>query len=661
MSMVIRSTFRIVLVFLLISFASAQTPWVPVGPDGGDVRTLTSDPHNPGRVLLTTSAGMVFESRDGGVNWSRLARIGDRNDYVIDSVIFHPTRENLVYAGVWSVENNHSGDVLKSFDGGRTWRASRDIHGQSIRALAMAPSNPNVLVAGTLTGVYRTTDAGEHWNLISPPNHADIRNVESIAIDPTNPDIIYAGTWHLPWKTADGGLTWKNIKNGIIDDSDVFSIIIDPHAPSVVYASACSGIYKSENGGDSFKKVQGIPYSSRRTRVLMQDPVRSEVVYAGTTEGLWRTIDAGQSWSRLTGANIIVNDVLVDSSDPKKIMLATDRSGVMMSGDWGGQFSASNRGFAHRQVSAMLADYREPDTVYAGVVNDKEFGGVFVSRDGGSAWQQMSMGLDGADVYALQQDADGDLLAGTNRGLFMYRPASKDYRWVPLQVNTAPQLVGKGKTRKRVKPSTMVFRVNDMNVTGNLWIAAAVTGLFSSADHGKTWIAAETSGLADFVSIRSLGDERIAVARRGVVVSHDGGRTWKRPILPNSVTTITDGTLDNAGNMYFSAREGVYRSNDGGHTWARLNRVPVINLSTIVWDGAARRLLISSSASQDIYESRDAGEHWRTLNVGWTVRSMRLAHNRTFAATQFDGILMQPQDDFNQSASRGAIAGGSQD
>jgi photosystem II stability/assembly factor-like uncharacterized protein len=309
----------------------------------------------------------------------------------------------------------------------------------------------------------------------------------------------------------------------------------------------------------------------------------------------------------------------------------------------------------------MLADTREPDTIYAGVINDKEFGGVFVSRDGGAAWQQMSAGLDGADVYALQQDADGDLLAGTNRGLFIYRTASRDYRWLPLQVNTAPQFMGKGKLRKRVRPSSMVFRVNDMIVNGDLWLAAAVSGLFSSTDHGKTWIAAETSGLSDFVAIRNLGDEMVAVARHGVLVSHDAGRTWKRPILPAAVTTITDGALDNAGHMFFSAREGVYRSDDRGQTWLRLNRVPVINLSTIVWDDNNRRLVIGSIGAQAIYESHDAGEHWRMLNVGWGVRSMRLAHNRTFAATQFDGILMQPQDAFSQSASRSAVAGGSQD
>ncbi len=81
------------------------------------------------------------------------------------------------------------------------------MRGQSIRALAAAPSDPKILIAGTLKGVYRSTDGGEHWKLISPEGSQEIHEVESIAIDPANSEIIYAGTWHLPWKTTDGGAT----------------------------------------------------------------------------------------------------------------------------------------------------------------------------------------------------------------------------------------------------------------------------------------------------------------------------------------------------------------------------------------------------------------------------------------------------------------------
>ncbi len=121
---------------------------------------------------------------------------------------------------------------------------------QPVHALVQAPSNPTILYAGTLAGVFRSSDGGATWAQISPPDSREIHEIESLAVDPANPDVVYAGTWHLPWKTTDAGKTWHNIKRGLIVDSDVFSIIVDPVHPHVVYLSACSGIYKSEDAGD---------------------------------------------------------------------------------------------------------------------------------------------------------------------------------------------------------------------------------------------------------------------------------------------------------------------------------------------------------------------------------------------------------------------------
>src|SRR5262249_39709127 len=229
-------------------------------------------------------------------------------------------------------------------------------------------------------------------------------------IDPRDPNVVYAGTWHLAWKTADAGANWQHINKGMIDDSDVFSIIVDSSNPSVVFASACSGIYKSENAGELFHKVQGIPFSARRTRVLKQDPSNPAVVYAGTTEGLWKTADAGKTWKRVSNPEVVVNDVLVDPRNSQRVLLATDRSGVMASDDGAQTFVASNHGYTHRYVTSILADKHDPNTILVGVVNDKEWGGVFVSHDGGREWMQKSAGLGGRDVFALKQASNGALI-----------------------------------------------------------------------------------------------------------------------------------------------------------------------------------------------------------------------------------------------------------
>ncbi len=180
------------------------------------------------------------------------------------------------------------------------------------------------------------------------------------------------------------GANWHNIKQGLIDDSDVFSIIIDPTVPSVVYTSACSGIYRSDTGGELYHKIQGIPMTARRTRVLMLDPTNRNTVYAGTTEGLYKTLDGGTNWKRMTGPDVIINDVYVDPKNPQHVLLATDRSGVLESDDAASTFKASNTGFSQRQVSSILVDAKSPQTILAGVVNDKSYGGVFVSHDEGS-------------------------------------------------------------------------------------------------------------------------------------------------------------------------------------------------------------------------------------------------------------------------------------
>ena len=389
--------------------------WIPLGPDGGTVRSLAYDPHNPDRIFLGTSSGQLFLSTDNGASWSRLAHFGTDDDYVLDHVVY-PRNDETLYVAAWSVNGQiEGGDVFRSDDGGKSWRALPGMHNKSVRALSMSLSDPDTLVAGALDGVYRTSDGGASWQRISPDRHAEIKNIESIAVDPRSPKTVYAGTWHLAWKTDDAGATWHPIRKGMIDDSDVFSVIVDRDNSSVVYASACSGIYKSEAAGELFHKIQGIPFEARRTRVLRQDPSNPATVYAGTTEGLWRTQDAGKTWKRVSDSSVTVNDVLVDPRRPTRILLATDRGGVLASMDGGATFIASNQGFAHRQVHALLTDNRDPATLYAGLVSDREFGGVFVSHDGGSHWQQRSSGLGGRDVYTLAQAGDGSVLAGTNR------------------------------------------------------------------------------------------------------------------------------------------------------------------------------------------------------------------------------------------------------
>ena len=665
---------------LLLTAAVAQNKsWISVGPDGGDVRSLSADPANPNRILLGTSAGQIYQSEDGGRTWQRYVRIGKGNDYVIDHIIFNPKQPGVLFVAAWTLERE-GGSLFKSTDDGHTWKPVSALEGKSIRALAIAPSDPNVLVAGALDGVFQSKDGGETWQRISPESSGEIKNIESIAIDPANPDAVYAGTWHLPWKTSDDGKSWHNIKNGIIDDSDVFSIIIDPAQPQTVYASACSGIYKSDSAGELFHKIQGIPFSARRTRVLKQDPSHAAVVYAGTTEGLWKTADAGTTWHRITSTEVIVNDVLVDPRNSNHVLLATDRSGVLVSDNGGLSFESSNRGFAHRQVAALTVDPTDPNTLYAGLVNDKQYGGVFVSRDRGARWQQMSSGLDGRDVFALRKIGN-HLLAGTSGGVFELASGSTPSapakragpavtesgieRWRSIDHISNEELITvrkatktrKAVVRKQVKAGLLHGRVTDIEAHNDRWLAVGTQGLFTSSDLGRTWQGGPVLGHTNLTLVRTNSKLMTVAGRNFLLASVDDGGKWYEVNLPKIVNSINDLALGAEGSIWLACREGLYYSHDGGDTWERILKLPVVNLASVYYDTENKRLFVTAMNSTEIFSSSDEGTTWQHRDSGWLLRSITDDSGRLVASTAFDGVVIESETPaVAESGSSGAIA-----
>jgi photosystem II stability/assembly factor-like uncharacterized protein len=657
---VLRTSLSILAVSLLSTALLASGPWQVLGPDGGDARSLAYDAHNPDHILLGTSTGQMFSSNDGGRTWSRLARLGG-DEYVLDHIAVDPQDPNKIYVSAWSSSGQQIGEIFRTRDGGASWQTLPAMHGKSIRAMAMFKGNSNVLVAGALDGVYRSKDGGDTWEHLSPANSAEIKNIESIAVDPKDPNTVYAGTWHLAWKTSDGGANWQHINKGMIDDSDVFSVIVDHDNPSVVFASACSGIYKSETGGDLFDKVKGIPFSARRTRVLKQDPTNENTVYAGTTEGLWKTVDLGKVWKRMTTPEVVVNDVMIDPRDSNKVLLATDRSGVMASTNGASNWTASNQGYAHRYVSAIMADNKDAKTLYVGVVNDREYGGVFYSHDAGQHWSQKAAGLGGKDVFALKQAASGMLVAGTNHGMYSLEPNASE--WRPMNVvvvESTLKIPRKGSrkayTKTTVAKSQLESRVNDLELGSRRWLAASTTGIYSSTDQGKTWKGGQILGQTDFVSVREEGSTVVAATHSSVLVSNNSGTTWRLAGLPSYVVSIHSAAIASDSQIMIASREGAFRSGDGGATWEHVvNGLPGKDITSVSFDPTRKRLLATSDATGVIFESRDGGRSWqRGPDSGFPLRRVSVVGGRFVGATPFDGVILQPE---NESISAAAEAG----
>jgi photosystem II stability/assembly factor-like uncharacterized protein len=660
-----RAVLRMVVVLVGLGVMAAQmraATWFPLGPYGGDARAIVADPRNSSHLFMGTATGWVFESIDGGNTWARLAQIGKRNDLMIDRILTDPTKPQRLLVGAWIVDHPDGG-LFISDDGGKSWYDQAEMHGQSVRSLARSLSDPNILVAGTLTGVFRSMDDGDHWKQISPQGSSEIHEIQSVAIDPANPLIIYAGTWHLPWKTTDGGKTWFSIKNGLIVDSDVFSIIVDPNRANVVYLSACSGIYKSLNagkdfiGGVTYNKAQGIPVEARRTRRLMQDPNHPETVYGGTTQGLYRTQDGGASWLRLTSSDVIVNDVYIDPKDSNHVMLATDRGGVLNSHDAGASFVATDTGFSARQVDAFAADLHNMGSMFVGVVNDKEFGGVFRSTDGGSRWQQVSVGLDGSDVFSLGMAGDGTLLAGTGHGVFRMQdglwaesndlmppppppaPPAKPLAHRP-GMHTAAASARKPAAPKMQKLDAVVYSIVR---SGDVVYAGTSEGVEHSEDNGKTWADVSSLKQPETHYLAVQGKIVMAAGLKRMSLSVDDGATWDAVPLPADLTQINAIAADSLSHMWVGGREGVWYSTDSGVTWKTPERLLINDVSGIFFDGESHRILVTTSNSSYVFSASVPDYDVKFFDTGWKLRFVRPVGDHLVGATLFDGMVVQPK------------------
>ncbi len=645
-------------VFLLALASLRAGEWKQIGPYGGDVRSLAADPRDFSRFFLGTSNGQLYTSTDGGRSWIWWSEIAPHASDVVDDILVDPVDGNVMYAGVWSTEPIGGGGVFKSTDGGRSWRALADMAGHSVRSLVQSRSQAGLLVAGTLEGVFRTLNGGQSWERISPPHHEEIRNIESLALDPKDPQVIYAGTWHLPWKTTDGGRTWVLVKTGIIDDSDIFSIVVDWSNHRRLYASACSGIYRTDSAGAAWRKIQGIPHTARRTRALQQDPKNPAIVYAGTTEGLWKTESGGSAWRRLTSARLIINDILIDPRNPSHLFLGTDRAGVLESSDGGETFRASNYGFAHRQVSRAAFD---PVTgrLYAAVLNDKEYGGVFAGTDG-REWQQLNAGLEERDVFALvyaRTSEGGRLLAGLRDGVIALDPVRNTWSrvgrvvrgWQPPPVRRGPP----PPAPRLDLPLTAAVHDFFQAAPGQPLYAATSQGVLRSADAGVTWDAVSPKFSA--TTVATDGKFLVAGTSTGLDLSFNEGGHWFHIYLPAGSDPLHVNALAVAGKTIFAATDaGLFRSTDSGATWEKKGRgVPFGPVSGVrIHPANPREVYVTARITGVVYVSRDGGQTFATLEgnglVGAWLRSVAiLGRNGSLpfhllVSSAFDGLFLRP-------------------
>ncbi len=285
---------------LLISIASfAQTADAPatdrhppnvtdnlkfrnLGPaaGGGRVSAVVGVPGNPNVYYVGAAAGGVWKTQDAGLTWK--AVFEKQPTASIGAIALAPSNPNLVWVGTG--EANPRNDVVTgkgvyfSPDAGASWKFMGLEDAGQISQIVVHPTNPEIVYAGVLghvwgpntqRGVYRTTDGGKSWHRVLYVN--DRTGASDLVMDASNPMVLFAGMWEMqryPWMLISGG-------------------------PG-------SAIYRSSDGGATWKKLtEGLPQPPLGRIGLAIAPSNGHHVYAlieAKKGALWETTDLGDHW-----------------------------------------------------------------------------------------------------------------------------------------------------------------------------------------------------------------------------------------------------------------------------------------------------------------------------------------------------------------------------
>lgn len=663
--------------------------WTVVGPDGGDVRAIAIDPKDPERIYISTLDGQIHSSSDGGRTWRMLVNL-DKPQLVIDDMFVDSRDSNVIYAA--GHRHKAPGGFFKSKDGGKTWKESKELRNESIHAMTQSESDPENLFVGTTSGVWVSRNSGDDWEKISSGTMPI--NVNSLAIDPRSRDTIFAGTWWRAYKSTDAGKSWKLIKDGMIDDSDVFAIDINERNRDHIFASACSGIYESLDGGEKWKKIQGIPSTSRRTRAILQHPSQPGTVYAGTTEGFWMSVNGGKTWSMTTQKNLEINKIAVHRQVPNRVFIATNNNGVMVSNDGGKSFSQTNQNFTSRFAYSVTADVSQPGRLYATTHNTASSGGFFfVSNDGGANWQP-ARGLDmnKVSLFSVLQDRidPNRMFLGTNLGIFRSLDRGASWTLVPVAKPAKAATTSKRMTAAQRRAAAaaaaksaaagpklvpgLTEKVKVLAFTEdekNGLFAGTDNGLFRTYDISKGWeklsfgAGVSENVFAVYSSPLVPGTIWVGTATSGVLVSRDDGKTWEKTDgAPQNIPVISlAGDPKRPNYIYAGTTQSLYLTRDGGRSWTRRGgNLPLGKFTSILINPEnTDELFVASSLESDggIYYSDDAGNKWRRVDSKemivpsrrvWALAFDPVDRNRIFAASHSSGIYrIQRIDDSARS------------
>jgi len=541
----------------------------------------------------------------------------------VQALAMAPSDPMIVYAGT------KGNGVFRSNDGGASWTAARAGMGRaSVHAVAVHPRDARVLFAGTSDGwVFASQDGGTNWHRANGSGGAALPTgmpIASLALDDAEPPTLCAATGVSVYRSHDLGETWSvSTPGGAGSNAGVVTLAVNHCRPGEVWAGTWSGLFKSVDGGETWEERQYNGSSLRPVRVVAIDPGDPETVFAGSACNwcgesgfavypLMRSTDGGSSWTQLAFPAIGGGELVAMEIDPN------DRQHLVVASMWG--ISASRDGGATWPVFDDLYPDDVFDLVGDLVGGDRTLAatsvGVLQSTDDALTWVSSTSGLRAANVSAVAIAggvAPRVLVATGDQGITALHPSSS--RWEPA----SDGLVGASPCCPRI-----MSIVADPTSPATVYAGGDYMGAFKSVDGGRHWQPAR-SGMEQgdrspgyfYTPFAMAIDPRnpltlYAATEIGIFKSGDGAATWQPANQGlgewSSPSTVVLDPSDPF--TVLCGGRGVHRSSDGASSWQDVTSGPVGWVNSLAADPGRIGRFYAAAPGDALYRSDDHGLGW---------------------------------------------------
>lgn len=571
--------------------------------------------------------GKIYKTVDGGASWSC---VWEGNN-LVRFVLFDPDNPDVMYAstGIFDREayNDQGVGLLKSIDGGQTWRQINDGIPESegnrfTGFLEMLPTHHQVLFAASGNnvngpgGVFRTKDGGDHWEKMLSN---DVFTV--VTISPSDPKVIYAGSSRAFYRSDDGGDTWRRFWKepencwgppGIRGGFPI-SAVVDPEDPYTLFAN--------NYGGGNFKSTDGAAtwvnaskgYTGAHLHAIAVDADTPATVYALGRSGPFRSLNGGKDWNGLAfnPANSKEwNAVALNPDNPREILISDEFEGIIL--------KSVNRGNSWKQV------FRHPDTGK---------GGAKASRHGfkAIAYAPANPKIIYAGMRKGRSTINGIYPAQPSFG--MYKSMDGGETWMPMNHGLGGSLININCITVHPDNSDIVY------------IGTWKDGVYKTTDGGLHWVY-QSHGLAS-ADIRALcidpQNPQVVYAGlgegAGIFKTVNGGELWEE--TNKGIALKCPSALLPIGKVRLGvSMEPPPRRSLRTDYYA----VPWTSIWSIVIDPTNSRKLYAADHQSGIYLSSDGGAHWVPINEGLTNKAVTALDiskdgRLLYAATEGAGVF----------------------